>query len=205
VNKKTSNKTPKTKTTSKKSAVQADGAKICLLGFMGAGKTTTAQILAEKMGVQWIDLDEFIEVREKRQISQIIENLGEAVFREVETDALREALHGEDKRILALGGGTWTVEANRSLIAAKNCRTVWLDVPFEMCWERIANSKHKRPLAVAEEKARELYDERRNLYETAEMRVVLSPEKSSADLAAEIYRILGSESSKSAAQNKTRR
>lgn len=157
---------------------------------MGAGKTTTAKILAEKTGGDWLDLDEFIEARERRKIAQILKNLGEKVFRELETDALREIFRTDGKQIIALGGGTWMVEENRRLIAAEDCRTVWLDVPFEMCWERIADSKQKRPLANNLDSARELYDTRRSAYETADVRVTLTSDKSSADLATEIYELM---------------
>lgn len=176
--------------------------RVCLLGFMGAGKTTTAQILAEKLGVQWVDLDEFIEARENRKTAQIIENLGESVFREIETDALREVLHGDEKRVIALGGGTWMLDENRRIIAENGCRTVWLDVPFEMCWQRISNSKRKRPLAKHEDQARKLFDDRQNLYKKADLRVSLLPEKTSRDLALEIFEFISNGKPAAKAKNK---
>lgn len=195
MNKKKSVKTQKT-------IKQSSGERVCLLGFMGAGKTTTAKILAEKTGNDWLDLDEFIEAREKRKIAQIIENLGEKIFREIESDALREIFRADGKQIIALGGGTWLINENRRLIKEQKCRTVWLDVPFEMCWERIADLTQKRPLAVTLDSARELYDARRSVYETADVRVTLTPEKSSADLAAEIFDLMNGEKPVAKSSNK---
>ncbi len=163
---------------------------ICLLGFMGAGKTATAQILAEKLGLTWIDLDEFIEARENRRIRQIIENLGVNVFREIETDALREVVKIEEKKIIGLGGGTWTIEENREIIENANCLSIWLDAAFEVCWKRISETKEDRPLASSKTKTQQLFSSRRKIYQTAKIKVKLTKNKTPDEVALEIIKLI---------------
>src|SRR2546428_128864 len=110
---------------------------IIIVGFMGGGKTTVARAVAQRMGREMMDLDSFVTEREGRTPAEIIEEDGEPAFREIETHALRDALKMDDARVIALGGGAWTIEANRALFAQRDCLSVWLDAPFELCWERI--------------------------------------------------------------------
>src|SRR6266446_3489290 len=90
--------------------------RIVIVGFMGCGKTTVAEALALQLGCQAIDLDSLITERESRSPAEIMEQDGEPAFREIETDALREVLENKKDRVIALGGGAWTIEANRTLI-----------------------------------------------------------------------------------------
>lgn len=167
--------------------------RVCLVGFMGAGKTSAARELAEIAGAAWVDLDEFIEARENRVISQIVENLGESVFREIETDALREVLFFEPTKIIALGGGTWTIAENREIINGFGCRTVWLDADFELCWRRIADTD--RFLAKNKKNAQQLFAARREIYETAEIHLKI---KENQNVAAEIKKAIQKKKSKRA-------
>ena len=171
--------------------------RIIITGFMGAGKTTVAEALAAQLGRPMIDLDSFIAAREGRSAQAIIDEDGEAKFREIETHALRAALQDEAARIIALGGGAWTIERNRALIAAYQAHVVWLDTPFDLCWQRITGSCNNeqggdalRPLARDRESARQLYDARRVYYALAAWHVKISEEKSIDDTAAEIAMML---------------
>jgi shikimate kinase len=75
-------------------------------------------------------------------------------------------------RIIALGGGAWTLERNRELIIKHGCLTVWLDAPFETCWKRIgANPENIRPLAPDRTTAEGLHHARRASYLLAQLRV----------------------------------
>ena len=145
--------------------------RILIAGFMGAGKTTIAAALARRLRCSMLDLDRFIVEREGRTIGTIIEDEGEARFREIEERALGEALQKEGARIIALGGGTWTSERNRAAVAEHNALTIWLDAPFELCWGRITGEGEMRPLARDEESTRRLYRQRRSLYELASIRI----------------------------------
>ncbi len=160
--------------------------RIVITGFMAAGKTSVAQALAGRLHARMIDLDYLITERERRSVPALITDEGEARFREAEQRALRVVLEMKRARVIALGGGAWTIKENRSLIAEHNCFTVWLDAPFELCWQRITGSEEVRPLAKDKEAARRLYEERRPLYALAEMRVSATEGRSIEDLAAEI-------------------
>ena len=172
---------------------------VVITGFMCAGKTSVAAALARRLGCEMIDTDELVARRTGRAPGAIIVEDGEASFREAETRALRAAL--EDVRnekplpqsdaqpfiIIALGGGTWTLERNRSLIAAHDGFVVWLDAPFEVCWRRIAeDNKQKaptRPLAEERKAAARLYEERRAVYALSDLRIEVGNERSADALA----------------------
>lgn len=164
--------------------------RIFVTGFMGAGKTSTAAALARALDSSMLDLDQFITEREGRSVSSIIDESGMDYFREAETRALRAALEDERERVVALGGGTWTMERNRDLIAAHGGFTVWLDAPFELCWQRIAQTGSVRPLARERERALELFNSRRALYSQAALRVQVSEGKSIDEIVSEISKAL---------------
>jgi shikimate kinase len=140
---------------------------IIITGFMAAGKTAVAQALARLLKCNMVDLDQLITGAERRSPKEIIQLDGEEVFREVETKHLLQALGVGPDLVIALGGGAWTRQRNRRLIAAHQGFTVWLDAPFALCWERISTGDIGRPLAPNEEQAQKLYDERRQFYELA--------------------------------------
>jgi shikimate kinase len=165
--------------------------RIVLTGFMCAGKTTVARALAARLGGGMLDTDAALVEREGRSIEAIMDADGEPRFRQIERDALRDVLERDPARVVALGGGTWTIAENRALIAAHDCLTVWLDAPFELCWQRIADSADARPLARDPKRARELYDARRAAYELAALRVEITEARSAEDTAAEIASIIG--------------
>jgi shikimate kinase len=160
---------------------------IVLTGFMGAGKSTVAASLARQLNCPLVDLDEMISEREKRSVPSLIREDGEAQFREVETSVLREALERKEAAVIALGGGAWTLARNRSLILEHDCITVWLDASFELCWMRMTRAQqHDRPLKSNRRRTRQLYDERRPLYQLAALRVDVNADRSAAKVAAEI-------------------
>ncbi|HXD32017.1 MAG TPA: shikimate kinase [Pyrinomonadaceae bacterium] len=161
---------------------------VVITGFMGAGKTTVAAAVAELLRCVSVDLDAFIEEKQGRSAKDIIVIEGEAAFREIETRCLRQVLALDRPQVIALGGGAWTLKTNRDLIAAHNGFTVWLDTPFELCWQRIARTGSERPLAPNKEQARALYTERRQCYELAQLHIVADGEHDINHLAAAIAR-----------------
>ncbi len=145
--------------------------RIIVVGFMGCGKTTVAEALARRLGCAMVDLDSFITAREGRAPAEIIVQESEPQFREIETRALKVVLEEDAARVIALGGGAWMITANRALVAQHDCLSVWLDAPFEICWERIQSSGTRRPLAPDRESAEALYDSRRPAYGLAQIRI----------------------------------
>ena len=156
---------------------------IIITGFMAAGKTSVAQGLARLLKCSFIDLDQMITEREARTPKEIIEQDGEPAFRDVETGWLREALTLEPHGVIALGGGAWTLQRNRDLIVQHHSCTVWLDAPFELCWERIATGESGRPLAPNKQQASGLFLQRRDFYELASLHVVADGTMSVDELA----------------------
>jgi shikimate kinase len=162
---------------------------IVITGFMGSGKTLVARALADLLRCTAKDLDEEITSAEGRTPGELIEQEGEAGFREIETRSLRRVLKA-GTRVIALGGGAWTIPGNREYIAEAGCVSIWLDAPFEVCWDRIAAASGSRPLAPDHAKAKALYERRRSMYELATMRVEVTAESGADELARRVAEAL---------------
>lgn len=161
--------------------------RIVITGFMAAGKTSVALALARLLDCDVVDLDAIISEHERRSIGELIKGRGEGAFREVETRTLRSVLESGTARVIALGGGAWTFEANRELIAEHDCLTIWLDAPFDLCWQRIEREQEgTRPLAPERASAQRLFGERRPLYELASLRVEVEEGMTADETAAEV-------------------
>ena len=144
---------------------------IVITGFMGCGKSKAARELALRRNVVMVDLDHWITRRTGRNPAQLINEDGERAFRAIETNALRELLESGEAGVIALGGGAWIEEANRELIDRFDCVSIWLDTPFDICWERIAASEEDRPLGRTREEAEARYNLRKPIYALAELRI----------------------------------
>ena len=167
--------------------------RIIITGFMGAGKTTIANALARELGCDALDLDDVIVEVEGRNARTIIDEDGELPFREVETRALRELLEHRTARVIALGGGAWTIERNRALIDEHACLTVWLDAPFDLCWQRIIRDRDTdRPFARDEQAAQTLFTTRQKIYGLAYLRVDAGRGRSVEQIVEEIITSRGS-------------
>lgn len=164
---------------------------IVIVGFMGAGKSSVGRELARLHDDSLIDLDDTITKTEGRTPQQLIDEEGENFFRAAETRALLSAFDNGKARIIALGGGALTARATRELIARRDCFMIWLDAPFELCWQRIAGDE-ARPFARERETARRLYEERRKFYSLADCRIEMGEGADVKTVAAEIEKIIRS-------------
>ena len=119
-----------------------------LIGYMGCGKTTLGEVLARQMKCRFIDLDEYIEVRQGRSIVEIFDEMGENHFRELETEALLEVAAMTDV-IVACGGGTPCHGDNMALMNEAGI-TVWLTTSPERITARLLlpEEKCKRPKII---------------------------------------------------------
>jgi shikimate kinase len=110
---------------------------IALVGFMGAGKTTTGRELARLAEREFVDTDETIEEIAGMSIPEIFARRGESAFRSLERSLIgRLAPAGGRGKVIAVGGGAVLDAANRGLLA-ENCRVVWLWTPALTAVSRI--------------------------------------------------------------------
>lgn len=144
---------------------------------MGCGKTTVARIVADELERPMADLDELITDRHKRTPAEIISADSESAFRAIETNILRELLNSGFSGVLSLGGGAWIESANRKLLAEKEALTIWLNTPFDICWQRIEAAQEIRPLAPTREQAKVLFDQRAEIYALAKIHLRSSPDE----------------------------
>jgi shikimate kinase len=142
--------------------------KIYLVGFMASGKSTVARALAARLGWRAEDLDDLIEARERRTISEIFALQGEPYFRAVERELLG-VLQPIRHLVVASGGGTFADADSRALMLFDGV-VVWLDVPLVELIPRIPLDG-RRPLAATREQLEQLYAARVDTYRLAHVRV----------------------------------
>lgn len=135
---------------------------------MGAGKSTVGRRLAHKLGWKFVDLDEEIERREHRSISDIFKHDGEPRFRAIERLCLKE-FSSSPKTIIALGGGAFIDPENRDL-AENTGMTVWLKVSFAKVADRV-KIDGTRPNFPDPQKAEQLFHSRQSLYSLAKVHI----------------------------------
>lgn len=116
---------------------------LVLVGPMGAGKTSIGKRLAERFGLDFIDLDQAIEAATGVRVAEIFEREGEAGFREREARQLALELDGEN-RLVATGGGAVLRAENRMLMRQRGF-VLHLAVSVEEQLKRLANDR-ARPL-----------------------------------------------------------
>lgn len=120
---------------------------VFLIGFMGSGKTTLCNALTAHTGLRTVDLDDFIEREAGMSIKEYFACHGEAQFRRFESESLaRAAALGYD--IIACGGGTPCFNNNMELMNRLG-KTVYLYVPEEILFSRLAVARDHRPLIAA--------------------------------------------------------
>lgn len=159
---------------------------IVITGFMGCGKTGVARQLAYRLNLAMVDLDDAITEQAGRSPARLIAEDGEKVFRAVESNTLRDLLRAGEGGVIALGGGAWIEDINRELINQHRGLSVWLDAPFDLCWERIGASGDDRPLGKTKEQALALYERRRPVYQLASISIEVKATESLDVLASRI-------------------
>ena len=142
---------------------------IVLVGIMGAGKTTVGKILADRIGIQFVDADQEIERAAGCTITDIFEKYGEAEFRKGEERVISRILSGQPC-VLATGGGAFMSQATRLLIK-KTATSVWLRVSFEVLAKRL-EKRSGRPLLQTvdpQQTLRALINKRYPIYNDADL------------------------------------
>lgn len=161
---------------------------IILIGYMGCGKTTVGIRLsyAEKIGM--LDTDKMIEQKQKKTIAEIFDEEGEAAFRRMETDILKEIADYKDDYVISVGGGLPLKEENRTLL--KELGTViYLRAEAETIYERLKDDT-TRPLLrtdALQNKIRSMLAERGPLYEEAAAYIIDVDGKTFEEILEEIH------------------
>ena len=111
---------------------------------MGSGKSTVGRKLSSATGLNFIDLDKYIQTREGRTVNEIFDKKGEDYFRQTEHRLLKEIIE-KDNFILSCGGGTPCFFDNISMMN-KNGITIYLKMTVDAIYSRLLNSPDNRPL-----------------------------------------------------------
>lgn len=135
---------------------------VFFVGFMVAGKTSTARRLARTCGVASVDLDTFIERREGKTINQIFAEIGEDGFRAMETDVLRD-FSQRDPLLISCGGGVVLRPENREILKSSGF-VVYLKVTADQAFARVGDVS-SRPLFRDLDTARKTIEGRLPMYE----------------------------------------
>ncbi len=118
---------------------------LAVIGFMGCGKSAVARLLAAKLGWNFLDTDDQIEIHSGQTIEAIFAKQGEAGFRKIERQLIPEILLKAKQTVIALGGGAVLSTRVRQALAS-SCHVLWLWAPLEECLKRMSRSGKSRPL-----------------------------------------------------------
>ena len=163
---------------------------IVLIGMRGSGKTTVGRLLAQKLGKQFIEMDELIVRRMGLSIPEIVEKYGWGKFREVEKEVTREVAR-LDNVVNATGGGVVTDEENIRALKQKG-KLVWLKVSLDTLLQRIGDDPPRPSLTgkpLREDMAAVLA-ERTPIYERAADFVIDTDGKMSEEIVESIIQIM---------------
>lgn len=169
--------------------------KIILVGYMGVGKTTIANLLSEKINFKAIDLDQLIEKKVGLSITELFEQKGEIYFRKIEHTHFKEMAENDENLIISTGGGTPCYANNHLFLTAENVVSIYLKASIDTILKRLKSEKSKRPLVAhkSEEDLKEFVAkhlfERSYFYNQAKF-VVVTDDKSPETITEEIIRLL---------------
>jgi shikimate kinase len=145
----------------------ADPRSVVLVGMMASGKTTTGEAVARRLGWDFLDSDRQVEQQVGRTVEELWKAYGEAAFRELEAEALAQALAQTLERpaVIAAAGGVVLDARNRTVLKA-HPPVVWLRANPQTLAVR-AGTGAGRPLLAGDPAAAlvRLAEERRPFYE----------------------------------------
>ncbi len=171
------------------------GVSVFLIGMMGVGKTTIAQLLAKQLDYEFFDVDQFIEQATGQTVSTIFAESGEAIFRQLETATLSQ-VSARLRRVVATGGGIVLAPENWGYL--KHGVIVWLDVPVEQLRDRLSQDT-TRPLLQNQDltdRLTQLSTERRSRYAQADIHIQVMPGETPEQVTARVIDAIAQECEK---------
>ena len=120
---------------------------LVLVGLMGAGKSSVGRLVAQQLGVPFIDSDIEIERVSRMTITELFAAYGEEEFRALEARVMKRLLKG-GPRVVSTGGGAFINARTRRHIK-KGGLSVWLKADLDVLWDRV-NKRDTRPLLKTE-------------------------------------------------------
>ncbi len=120
--------------------------RIIIIGYMGAGKTTVGRALAAELGIEFYDLDWYIESRMRKTVKQLFDEVGEEGFRKIEHNMLHEVAEFENV-VISCGGGTPCFFDNMAYMNQQG-DTVYLKANPEILYKHLKMGKSVRPLLL---------------------------------------------------------
>lgn len=120
---------------------------IVFVGLMGAGKSAIGRMVAQQLGIAFVDTDAEIERVSRMTITDLFAKYGETEFRALEARVIRRLLRGGTK-VVSTGGGAFINDTTRNHIK-KAGLSIWLRADLEVLWERV-NKRDHRPLLKTE-------------------------------------------------------
>ena len=138
---------------------------------MGVGKSTVGKAVADKLSMNFIDVDKIIEKKESLSVNEIFTKKGEDYFRNLEERIGIEEIKKNDS-VISLGGGAFINSKIRQFVL-KECVSFWLDLQPEIIEKRVKNSK-RRPLlnkTNLRETLKKIYNDRKEIYNLANFKI----------------------------------
>ncbi|TPP07013.1 shikimate kinase [Rhizobium glycinendophyticum] len=145
---------------------------LVLVGLMGAGKSAIGRIVAQQLGLPFIDTDTEIERVSRMTIPELFAAYGEEEFRALETRVIKRLMRS-GPRVVSTGGGAFINDKTRKQIERSGGLSVWLNADLEVLWERV-NKRDNRPLLKTEnpkQTLKDLMDKRYPIYALADITV----------------------------------
>jgi shikimate kinase len=169
---------------------------IVLIGYMGSGKSSVGRLLAKKLNMSFVDLDEHITEREQLTIPDIFKIKGEIYFRKRETFYLTELLEDSENQILSLGGGTPCYSKNMDLILHSGAKSIYLKASIPTLFNRLKKETINRPMVSHLKTDQELTEfigkhlfERQFFYQQADI-IITTDDKTPEDIVESILAII---------------
>lgn len=157
---------------------------IFFIGFMGVGKTTIGKRLGEVLNLPVIDMDSYIENKEKKPIKEIFNQNGEEYFRDLESEVLLELANVQ--AVITTGGGVVEREENREILRQQDL-VFHLTCPFDALWSRLKGDEN-RPLVQnnSRERLLSIFNRRLPLYDNGSSITIHTDDKTVEEVIQEI-------------------